>query len=834
MDDIEKIENLDEDLKRADELIASVKKLVIDTVDELPRKSLKTGFIYYERMTEHECLWDKNYEENPKRFSQTFKKIKELNLLERCEILEPRQALEEEILRIHTKEYYDKIKATENVEDENILEEISSEFDAVYFHPKTYELAMYSAGCTIELIESVCTDQIKNGFALIRPPGHHAMSNEACGYCFFNNVAIAANYAINQLGIQRILIVDWDVHHGQATQYSFYDDPNVLYFSIHRYEKGAFWPELIESNYNFVGGEQAKGFNINVPLNEIGMENGDYLSIWHNLLLPVAYEFNPELVIISAGFDAAIGCPEGEMRITPACFAHLCHLLMGLANGKICVVLEGGYCIESLAESAALTLRTLLGDPCPTINNIFPLKTSLIESVLDVIWAQRPFWKCLQLQGKFSRHEKEGDDDQEQFGQRHLPFLEYKGKMALIDKPEKYPTRNCYPVQSDETKQNLKLEIEKLIQNTDLSVKFDREFRTCIAFDEGMTKHKCIRSHPERPNRIKEIFKLLKNKNLLEKCKLLHPRYASENELLFVHTQEHINKLKETQTMDQEKLELLESEYDSIYLTNQTYLAATLACGSLLEVVDNVMSDKFLNGFACIRPPGHHADAEKPAGFCIFNNVAVAVKYAMQKYSLKRILIVDWDVHHGDGTQKIFENNENVLYVSLHRYDFASFYPSTIESGYNRAKNIINIPWNGGPMSDWEYLLAFTNVILPVAYNFNPELIFISSGFDAANGDPLGQYCLSANAYGHFTHFLMSLARGKVIIALEGGYNLNSISLAASQCVSVLIGNPPLPLKLGKIDKEAIQTLRSVINYHSTNWECFKFNYDLPDNNLSI
>lgn len=123
-------------------------------------------------------------------------------------------------------------------------------------------------------------------------------------YCFFNNVAIAASHCINNLGMERVLIVDWDVHHGQATQYSFYDDPRVLYFSTHRYQQGAFWPELIESNYNFIGGENAKGFNINVPLNEIGMENADFLAIWHNILLPIAYEYDPQIVIISAGYDA--------------------------------------------------------------------------------------------------------------------------------------------------------------------------------------------------------------------------------------------------------------------------------------------------------------------------------------------------------------------------------------------------------------------------------------------------------------------------------------------------------------------------------------------------
>lgn len=123
-------------------------------------------------------------------------------------------------------------------------------------------------------------------------------------YCFFNNVAIAAAHCLKNHNLSRILIVDWDVHHGQATQQAFYNDKRVLYASIHRYECGAFWPELIESNYNFIGEQKGRGFNINIPINETGLCDTDYLAIWHNVLLPVFYEFNPELVLVSAGFDA--------------------------------------------------------------------------------------------------------------------------------------------------------------------------------------------------------------------------------------------------------------------------------------------------------------------------------------------------------------------------------------------------------------------------------------------------------------------------------------------------------------------------------------------------
>lgn len=134
-------------------------------------------------------------------------------------------------------------------------------------------------------------------------------------YCIFNNVAIAASYCLNKYNLKRVLIVDWDVHHGQATQRTFYDDDRVLYVSLHRYESGAFWPELIESNYNCIGSDKARGFNVNVPLNNVGLCDSDYLAIWHNLLLPIFHEFNPELVLVSAGYDAGLNpFPTGVER----------------------------------------------------------------------------------------------------------------------------------------------------------------------------------------------------------------------------------------------------------------------------------------------------------------------------------------------------------------------------------------------------------------------------------------------------------------------------------------------------------------------------------------
>ena len=380
------------------------------------------------------------------------------------------------------------------------------------------------------------------------------------------------------------------------------------------------------------------------------MKDSDYLAIWHNILLPIAYEFNPQLVIVSAGYDAAIGCPEGEMSLSPSIYAHLCRSLMPVADGKVCVVLEGGYCIPSLAESAALTLRSLIGDPCPMIEDLSPLKESLIKSILDVISVLRPYWKCLQMQGVFDRH-----FPNESYRKEHLPFIEYKGKTALMEKPLKYPTRDCYPIQDNDRKIQLLNEINRLIQITDLSLKYT--YRTCIAYDEAMAKHVCASAHPERPSRIKAIIEKLKENNLFEKCLHLKTRSATEEELGLIHSKQYIETIKSTQNLSEKELKKLSNSFDSIYLTKETYSAAKLAVGNLLEVVDNVLSDKCLNGFACIRPPGHHSNSTIASGFCIFNNVSIAAKYAIERYNKKRILILDWDVHHGDGMSHMIDLN---------------------------------------------------------------------------------------------------------------------------------------------------------------------------------
>lgn len=249
-----------------------------------------TGIIYDESMALHRCLWDESYPECPERYSSVINRCEELKLIKRCKELKARLASKEEVLKIHTDQHYELLKSTQNCKDQDKMEELSSHYDAIYIHPTTFNLSLLACGSSIELVDKIIDGQIQNGMAVIRPPGHHAMSSEFNGYCFFNNVAVAAQHALDNRDISRILIVDWDVHHGQGTQRVFYDDPRVVYFSIHRFEYGTFWPNLRESDFDYVGEGAGTGKNVNVPLNKIGMKNEDYFAIFQQLLLPIALE----------------------------------------------------------------------------------------------------------------------------------------------------------------------------------------------------------------------------------------------------------------------------------------------------------------------------------------------------------------------------------------------------------------------------------------------------------------------------------------------------------------------------------------------------------------
>lgn len=354
-----------------------------------------SALIFDEEMSDYKLLWtDPVCEiEVPERLTVSYEALKARGVAERCKQVPVRLATEQEILLAHSEEYLEAVKQTPKMSVEE-LKAFSKQYNDVYFHQNIYHCATMAVGATLQLVDSVMKREVRNGMALVRPPGHHSQRSAANGFCVFNNVAIAALYAKKTYNLNRVLIVDWDVHHGQGVQYCFEEDPSVLYFSWHRYEHRTFWPNLPESDYTSVGKDKGSGLNVNLPWNKVGMTNSDYLAAFFHVLLPVAYEFDPELVLVSAGFDSAIGDPEGEMCALPETFAHLTQLLMPLAAGKMCVVLEGGYNLTSLAQSVCQTVQSLLGDPAPRLSGLTDPCESALDSIQNVRSAHSSYWSC--------------------------------------------------------------------------------------------------------------------------------------------------------------------------------------------------------------------------------------------------------------------------------------------------------------------------------------------------------------------------------------------------------------------------------------------------------
>ncbi|XP_078144174.1 protein deacetylase HDAC6 [Centroberyx gerrardi] len=280
-----------------------------------------TGLVYCETFTHHRNLWEPSHPESPDRVTAVLAEVERQDLLSHCVRVEPREATEEELLLVHTKQYVDLMRSTQTM-TETELHSLSDSYDSVYLHPESFQVASLAVGSVLQLVDKVMTSELRNGFAVVRPPGHHAQSNQSNGFCVFNNVAAAARYAQRRHAAHRVLIVDWDVHHGQGIQYLFQDDPSVLYVSLHRYEGGLFWPHLPESDRQEVGGGRGEGFTCNLPWDQTGMTDADYIAAFQQLLLPLAYEFQPQLVLVAAGFDAAVGDPKGEMCVSPQCFSY--------------------------------------------------------------------------------------------------------------------------------------------------------------------------------------------------------------------------------------------------------------------------------------------------------------------------------------------------------------------------------------------------------------------------------------------------------------------------------------------------------------------------------
>uniref|UniRef100_A0A673N3J8 Histone deacetylase n=1 Tax=Sinocyclocheilus rhinocerous TaxID=307959 RepID=A0A673N3J8_9TELE len=378
-------------------------------------------------------------------------------------------------------------------------------------------------------------------------------------------------------------------------------------------------------------------------------------------------------------------------------------------------------------------------------------------------------------------------------------------------------------------------------------------FTTGLVYDSLMQKHQCMcgnsNTHPEHAGRIQSIWSRLQETGLRSQCECIRGRKATLEELQTVHSEAHVmlygtNPLR--QKLDSKSCPSsvismfvrlpcggIGVDSDTVWNEVHSSSAARLAVGSVVELVFKVASGELKNGFAVVRPPGHHAEESTPMGFCYFNSVAIAAKLLQQRLDVGKILIVDWDVHHGNGTQQAFYDDPRVLYVSLHRYDDGNFFPGSgapeeVGSGPGVGFNV-NVAFTGGldpPMGDAEYLAAFRTVVMPIASEFAPDLVLVSAGFDAVEGHPppLGGYKLSSRCLGHLTKQLMGLAGGRVVLALEGGHDLRAICDASEACVSALLGIELEPLSADVLkqrpNENAVRSIEKVLENHSQYWRC--------------
>ena len=305
--------------------------------------------------------------------------------------------------------------------------------------------------------------------------------------------------------------------------------------------------------------------------------------------------------------------------------------------------------------------------------------------------------------------------------------------------------------------------------------------KTGLITSDTYQDHNTGDGHPEKADRVTAIidnFKKIGNKNLIWKKSV-----SFEQSLLIkTHSSDYINQVN--QSFPKNGLSFLDG--DTIVSPGSKY-ATRDAVGSIIAAIDGVQDKEFKNAFCAVRPPGHHAEKNKAMGFCIYNNVAIGANYLINKYKLNKVAIIDFDVHHGNGTQDIFNDNEKVLYISTHQFPY---YPgSGTEQEKGKHNNIFNIPLPAGTTSE-EYLNAYEFVLKKIE-EFKPEFILLSAGFDAHKDDPLAQFQLESKDFYEITKRTLELSKlycnGKVVSILEGGYDLNALKESTAMHVNALL-----------------------------------------------
>jgi acetoin utilization deacetylase AcuC-like enzyme len=339
---------------------------------------------------------------------------------------------------------------------------------------------------------------------------------------------------------------------------------------------------------------------------------------------------------------------------------------------------------------------------------------------------------------------------------------------------------------------------------------------TGIVRDLRYMEHNMGAFHPESPQRIEAIYRMIE-KEISFPYTEIKPRPAQEEEIQMVHSSSYVQLIKETSGKERVVLD------PDTATSSRSFEVALLAAGGLLEAIDLVMEGKIKNGFALVRPPGHHAEASRAMGFCLFNNVAIGAEYLIKKYSLKKILILDWDLHHGNGTQHSFQNRNDVLYFSTHQYPH---YPGTghwDETGQGAGEGFtVNVPLRAGK-TDEDYLFIFQNILSPITAAFKPDFILVSAGFDIYRDDPLGGMQISEEGFGTLTNVLLSLAhdtcQDRLLFTLEGGYDLQGLQQGIKHVLLHLGGEAKSPETKPEASSPTQQELAPVFEIQKKYWK---------------
>ncbi|MCY2995435.1 MAG: histone deacetylase [Planctomycetota bacterium] len=313
--------------------------------------------------------------------------------------------------------------------------------------------------------------------------------------------------------------------------------------------------------------------------------------------------------------------------------------------------------------------------------------------------------------------------------------------------------------------------------------------KTGFVYGDIYLQHQTGAGHPEKPERLTAIVQQLQKTGLLAELVAIEPRPAAEAWLTAVHTPEHVAAI--CQAAEKAPSGSLSRDTPT---SKQSYAAAVHAAGGVLAAIDAVLAGQVRNAFCAVRPPGHHASQDRAMGFCLFNNVAIAARYIQKKHHLAKVLIVDWDVHHGNGTQAIFDDDPTVFYFSVHQ---SPFYPGTghaDQQGRGKAQGTkLNVPLPAGS-NDRDYRRAFEEQLVPAARAFQPDFVLISAGFDAHEQDLLGGMKLTTAAYAKLTRMVRQIAeqncQGRLVSVLEGGYGLEGLAASVEAHLRVLMEQP--------------------------------------------